>query len=167
MPIAFGIATEAMREKVLEHLLQDLEQKDYHIDMGVFTSMYLPIVLTECGNHEMAYRVVTAKGYPGLDYMRQQGASTISESWEYDGCRSCCHYALGAVENWIITYLVGVHQLKPGYEKVKIDPNMPNGMDYVHYTLETVRGTIDVKCHRKGGQIVKEISVPKTVELVV
>ena len=167
LPIAFGIATEAMREKVLEHLLQDLKHKDYHIDMGVFTSMYLPIVLTECGNHEMAYRVVTAKGYPGLDYMRQQGASTISESWEYDGCRSCCHYALGAVENWIITYLVGVHQLKPGYEKVKIDPNMPDGMDYIHYTLETVRGTIDVKCYRKGGRIVKEISVPKTVELVV
>ena len=167
LPIAFGIATEEMGKRVLEHLLQDLKRKDYHTDMGVFTSMYLPVVLTERGYHQLAYRVVTAKGYPGLDYMRRQGASTISESWEYDGCRSCCHYALGAVENWIITYLAGVHQLKPGYEQVKINPNLPDGMDYIHYALETVRGTIDVKCCRKDGRIVKEISVPETTELVV
>lgn len=167
MPIAFGIADAEKRETVMQHLLAHIQDKDFHTDMGVFTSMYLPIVLTECGYHEIAYRVVTAKGYPGLDYIRQHGATTMSESWEYNGCRSCCHYALGAVENWIITYLAGIHQLAPGYAKVKIDPKMPEGMDYIRYSLETVRGTIDMKCYRKDGQIVKEISVPETIEMVV
>lgn len=167
LAIAFGIADGEKTKKVMEHLLQDIQSKDFHTDMGVFTSMYLPIVLTEQGYHDIAYRIVTAKGYPGLDYMRQKGATTMSESWEYDGCRSCCHYALGAVENWIITYLAGIHQLAPGYAKVKIDPKMPEGMDYIQYSLETVRGTIDMKCYRKDGQIVKEISVPETIEMVV
>ena len=166
LAIAFGIATEEIGKSVLAHLLQDLKNRDYHTGMGVFTSMYLPIVLTECGYHEIAYWVVTAKGYPGLDYIRQHGATTMSESWEYNGCRSCCHYALGAVENWIITYLAGVHQLAPGYAKVKIEPNLPEGMDSIHYSLETVRGKIDVKCHRKDGKIEKEITVPATTELV-
>lgn len=167
LAIAFGIADGEKTKKVMEHLLQDIQSKYFHTDMGVFTSMYLPIVLTEQGYHDIAYRIVTAKGYPGLDYMRQKGATTMSESWEYDGCRSCCHYALGAVENWIITYIAGVHQLAPGYEKVKIAPNLPQGMGSIHYTLQTVRGKIDVKCYRKDGQIVKEISVPETIEMVV
>ena len=82
----------------------------------------------------MVCRVVTAKGYPGLDYMRNK--------------------VLPPYQN-------------PGYEKLKIDPNMPDGMDYIHYTMEILRGIIGVKCYRKDDQIVKGISVPETAEVVV
>lgn len=166
LAIAFGIATEEMSSKVLDNLISDLKERDWHPCMGMYTSMYLPIVLSEYGYHKEACQVVMAKGYPGLDYIRQKGATTVSEAWEYDGCRSCCHYAIGAVENWVMTYMAGIHQLAPGYAKVKIEPQMPDGMDYINYSIETVRGDIEVKCERKNGQIVKTVSASEEIEIL-
>ena len=109
---------------------------------------------------------MTAKGYPGFDYMRQTGSSTIFEAWECDVCRSCCHYALGATDSWTMTYLVGVHQLTAGYSEVKIDPQLPDGMEYVRYSIETIRGTIDIKFYRENVEIIKEISVPEAIKVI-
>ncbi|MBE7050624.1 MAG: hypothetical protein E7394_07685 [Ruminococcaceae bacterium] len=164
LAIAFGIATDEIRSKVMENLIADLEERDWHTCMGMYTSMYLPIVLSEYGYHKDACKVVMAKGYPGLDYIRQKGASTVSEAWEYDGCRSCCHYAIGAVENWIMTYLCGIHQLAPGYKKVMIDPKLPDGLDNFELSMDTIRGTIKVKCERKNGQVIKSVSVSEKIE---
>lgn len=164
--LAFGIPTDEIRKNVLKNLLADLENRQWHFNMGMYTSMYLPIVLSESGYHDAAYKAVTAKGYPGFDYMRQTGSSTIFEAWECDVCRSCCHYALGATDNWTMTYLAGIHQLAAGYSEVKIDPQLPDGMEYVRDSIETIRGTIDIKCYRENGEIIKEISVPEAIKVI-
>lgn len=165
MALAFGIPTDDIRPIVLGSVVSNLEKNNFRPDMGMYTSMYLPIVLSESGYHDYACKVVSVKGYPGYDYIRSKGASTIPEAWEYDGCRSCCHYALGAVENWIMTHLAGICQLAPGYSEVKINPQMPDGMDYIKYSVDTVRGVIDVECRRENGEIIKTVSAPESIRL--
>lgn len=166
LAIAFGIATDEIKKNVMKNLLNDLVKRDWHFCMGMYTSMYLPIVLSEEGYHEDAIKVVTAKGYPGFDFMRQTGSTTIFEAWECEVCRSSCHYAFGATDNWIISYLGGVKQLAPGYSKVKIEPNLPESIEYYNYSFDTIRGVIDVKCYRENGKLVTEINAPKTIEIV-
>lgn len=166
LAIAFGIATDEIKKNVMKNLLNDHEERDWHFCMGMYTSMYLPIVLSEEGYHEDAIKVVTAKGYPGFDFMRQTGSTTIFEAWECEVCRSSCHYAFGATDNWIISYLGGIKQLASGYSKVKISPNLPESIEYFNYSIDTIRGVIDVKYYRENGKLVAEINAPKTIEIV-
>jgi len=167
MALAFGIPTPEIKARVLDALLKNLEERDYHLQTGMYLTHYLPITLSEMGYHDIAYKVMTAKGYPGWDYMRVNGATTISEAWEYIGCRSHCHYANGAAASWIASHLMGIKPLEPGYKKVKITPNLPDDIDFASFTLDTVRGSISVKCERKEGELVKEISVANGIEVVV
>lgn len=166
MPLAFGIATPEIKEVVLQKLLADLEERDYHLNTGIFSARFLLEVLTDEGYHDVAYKVFNAKGYPGYDYFRQQGATTFPESFEYEGCRSHCHYAIGSVDIWIITHLLGIRSLAPGYQKVQIAPNLPEDISYASYSLDTVSGTISVKYERKDGKLVKEIVVSDGIEIV-
>lgn len=165
LALAFGIAGAEQKAAVCRNLLTHLEARSYHLDTGMYLTQYLPIALSEAGHHEIAWKVITAKGYPGWDYMRSRGARTISESWEYDSCRSHCHYANAAVESWIVTHLMGIHQLAPGYRKVRIDPQLPAGLDFAEYTLQTVRGSLHVRCERKNGKLETQISASEEIKL--
>lgn len=165
LTLAFGIAGAEEREHVCKNLLAHLESRDYHLETGMYLTQYLPIALSEAGYHEAACRVVRAKGYPGWDYMRLKGAKTIAEAWEYDVCRSHCHYANGAVESWIIMHLMGIRQLAPGFRKVQIDPKLPEDISYARYTLDTVSGRIEVTCEQKDGQLIKTVSVDERIEV--
>ena len=165
MPLAFGIATPEIKESVLEVLLDDLKKRDYHLNTGIFSARFLLDVLTKSGYHDTAYKVFMAKGYPGYDYFRQQGATTFPESFEYEGCRSHCHYAIGSVDIWIIEQLLGIHQLSPGYKRISIEPNLPEDIDFASYSLDTVSGTIFVKYERKGDKLAKDIVVSDGIEI--
>lgn len=166
MALAFGIATPKIRESVLKVLLEDLKKRDYHLNTGVFSSRYLLEVLTDAGYHDIAYKVFTVKGYPGYEYICNQGATTFPESFEYEGCRSHCHYAIGAVDIWIIEKLMGIYQLSPGYRQICVDPKLPEDIDFASYSLDTVSGTISVKYECKNGKMTKEIVVSDGIEIV-
>lgn len=166
MALAFGIATPKMQESVLKVLLEDLKKRDYHLNTGVFSSRYLLEVLSDSGYHEIAYKVFAAKEYPSYAYFHQQGATTFPESFEYEGCRSHCHYAIGSVDIWIIEKLLGIHQLSPGYKQICFEPKLPEEINFASYSLDTVSGTISVKYERKEGKLTKKIVVPDGIEIV-
>ncbi|MBE7030771.1 MAG: hypothetical protein E7409_05000 [Ruminococcaceae bacterium] len=166
LAVAFGIATPEIKECVLKKLLEHLKERDYHPETGVNDSQYLPMVLSDEGYHDIAYKVVTVEGYPGWDYMRKCGGTTFSEYWDYMRTRSRCHYTLGAVVEWVVTRLMGIEPLAPGYKKVRIDPKLPEDIDFATYSLDTVNGPISVKFERKNGELLKEITVSDGIEIV-
>ena len=166
LALAFGIANPEGKDGIIKMLLSNLEARTFHLCTGIMSTHYLLQVLTEAGYHELAYKILTVEGYPGWDYLRQNGVQTLTESWEYDVSRSLCHYAIGAVDYWIMVCLAGVHQLAAGFKKVRIEPKLPMGVDFVEYTLETISGTIAVKAERKAGQIVKTLSASGEIEIV-
>ncbi|MBE7030412.1 MAG: hypothetical protein E7409_03160 [Ruminococcaceae bacterium] len=164
--LAFGIPEEKHREAILAHVPKDLEANDYHPWMGLGCSQYLPMVLTEMGHHDIAYKVLNVKGYPGWDNMRRLCMDSLPESWEIDVSRSFCHYTFGAVDRWIMQYLAGIHQLAPGFRKVRIAPLLPEEMDFLEYTLDTVSGSIFVRCERKDGEVITTVRADSGIEII-
>jgi len=163
--LAFGIVPGHYRKAVLQHVLADLENREYHHCMGIMTVQHLLNVLSEEGYHEIAYKVLTVKGYPGWDYLRENGLKSLTEAWECKVTRSFCHYACGASDYWLMTYLAGVHQLEAGYKKVRIEPMLPEGVDFVQFTLNTVNGKIEVRCERREGKLVKSVQTDSRIEV--
>ena len=57
----------------------------------------------------------------------------------------------------------GIRALEPGYRRVRIDPQAPEGLDWVKVTQETPYGPITV--HRQGKHLQVSVPVGVTAEI--
>lgn len=81
----------------------------------------------------------------------------------YKGLRhSLCHGWAAGPTAWLQQHILGVEPMRPGFEKVSIQPNLVD-LDWVEGCVPTPKGIIRVRAE-KGGKV--EISLPDGVELV-
>lgn len=141
VPLAFGLCPEAYRQGVVERLVRDIEEKDYHLDVGmVGTKLILP-VLSESGYHDLAYRILTRETYPSWGYWIKWGADTTWEGYE-NTARSHNHYFLGTYDEWLYRYLAGVRSFTDGFRAVELFPRVVKALGWLECRLKTVRGIL-------------------------
>ena len=73
----------------------------------------------------------------GYLYMIENGATTTWEHW--DGERSRIHNCYNAIGAWFYQSVGGMYPLEdfPAYRKVKIEPQIPEGVDWAKTYKET------------------------------
>ena len=77
------IKIAVLRQKdVLENLVNDIVNKDYHFDTGCTGVKFVLPVLYDNGYSQVAYKVLTQKTYPSWCFWLEQGATSAWESWE-------------------------------------------------------------------------------------
>lgn len=59
--------------------------------------------------------------------------------------------------SWFYQALGGIIAEEPGYRKVRIEPQLPKGVDWVEVTQETPYGTIEVRHTRQPDGSIKSI----------
>lgn len=153
------------RSRVVENLVRDIEAHDWHITTGNQCTKYIFEVLAAEGRADVAYKLLTQTTYPSWGYMLSMGATTIWERWEYEtGARmnSHCHPMYGAVGAWFYTFLAGIRPSEEGvgFGQFEIQPLFIDELDYVHCSLETVRGPITVHWTRKEQGIQLKVEIP-------
>jgi alpha-L-rhamnosidase len=101
------------------------------------------------------------KDYPGYLYMIENGATTTWEHW--NGARSRIHNCYNGIGSWFYQAIGGIrpNENYPGYRRVLIDPQVPQGITWAKATKETPYGTIAVnwKTENKMMKINMEIPV--------
>lgn len=116
-------------------------------------------------NHEpdLMYKMLKQRGYPGYLYMIDNRATATWEYWS--GERSHVHNCYNGVANWFYQALGGIllDEDKQAYKHVIINPQMPDGIDWVQVQKNTAHGTISVgwKKWAQGAQY--EVSLPTNV----
>jgi alpha-L-rhamnosidase len=61
---------------------------------------------------------------------------------------------------WFYTHLAGLRPLDAGYRTFEVAPIVPEGLERVEYSLDTVYGTIDIAWRVAEGEFVLECGVP-------
>ena len=156
LALAFGVATEEMRPKMIERLRACIETYGGHLSTGIHASHRVMLALSEAGYHEEANRLLNLRTVPSWGYMIDQGATTIWERWDgyvkgrgfqSRGMNSFNHWAIGAVGEWVWQTLVGINpdESEPGFRHVTIRPLPDARTAQVDGTYESVRGRIRVK----------------------
>ena len=87
-------------------LMRLVEQFDFHHDCGMVGLRRLYGALDQCGASEYAYRVLTAKGYPGYMVWLDGGATTLWETWQCEDSHN--HHMYSDFMGWLIKSLVGI-----------------------------------------------------------
>jgi alpha-L-rhamnosidase len=160
-----GLAPEERHAQVLATLVADVEAHEYHLTTGNLCSKYLLEVLSACGRHDVAYRLITQTTYPSWGYMLACGATTIWERWEHTketGMHSKNHPMMATFSAWFYRYLAGI-QLLPGsvaFAPFVIRPYLVNGLDFVEAHVDTLRGRVASSWRRTSTGLTLQVSVP-------
>ena len=141
----------------------DLRNRDYRFTTGNLTTVYMLKMLTEYGYVDDAYAMMTREEYPGYGFMIQNAATTVWERFELKknpGMNSHNHPMYGSVGSWFYSHLAGLRPAEGGWKRFDFRPFMPEKLLYVSAAVDTPKGEILAKWHKKYGRTYVELEVP-------
>lgn len=161
-------------EPLKQQLKKLIEEADFHHNCGMVGLRRLYEALNQCGLQEYAYRIVTAKGYPGYRAWFELGATTLWECWDYEQKRdSKNHQMYSDVLSWMVKTILGIRQseMSVGFQRVRVEPYYFEELEYAKGSCDTCGGNVSVSWKRTreksgGEKILLEITVPHGMEVI-
>ena len=132
-----------------------------HLHTGLVGVPVITEWVTEAGECEWMYSLLKKRDMPGYLYMIDNGATATWEYWS--GMRSYMHNCFNGIGSWFYEALGGLTPAEPGYRRVRIEPQIPAGLQSVSITKETPYGKIVV--NRVGRNLHVELPVGVTAEI--
>ncbi len=165
MPLYWGVVPDDCREKVAARLSKRVSDDKDHLDFGIMGCKTVMNALTESGNVEQAYRMITQQDYPSWGNWLRQGATTLFENWDYNGLAagySQNHIMYGEIGAWLYKALAGINvdPANPGFKNVLLKPHFVADLDYVKASYMSPFGEIKSEWERRGSKVVYRVTVP-------
>jgi alpha-L-rhamnosidase len=175
MAIMFDIAPDSEKAKVAKALNNDvLNQWNGHASVGALGQSYLYRSLSDYGYHETAYRIFTAEGYPGYQYLFDTlNATTL---WErkgfYDPRKdpegtsapgfSLNHPFHSGYDGWFYEGLGGIRPKENtvGFQDFILQPSFIDELEFVKVSYKTGYGQIESHWHHEHDKIIWNFTVP-------
>ncbi|MCE4564528.1 family 78 glycoside hydrolase catalytic domain [Maribellus sp. CM-23] len=113
---------------------------------------------------DLMYSMMKQRGYPSYLYMLDNGATTTWEHW--DGARSHIHNCYNGTGSWFYQAIGGIHPVDdaPAWQKVRIQPQVPDGVNWAKTFRETPYGKLAVNWELKDETMEMTIEIPVGVE---
>ncbi len=137
-------------QPLLTQLLSLLKAADFHHDCGTVGFRCLFYALSRHGLHEIAYKVLTVKGYPSFSYWFENGATSFWERWEVRFSRN--HHMFSSGMGWLVQSVLGIRpdEKKPGACEFVLQPYPFEKLDFAKGSCKTVDGTVSVSWEKGG-----------------
>ncbi len=161
-PMLVGVTPDSLRQVVRDKLMERTERVyDGHLSTGLVGVPVLTEWAVQQHEADWMYAMLKKHGYPGYLYMIDSGATGTWEHW--DGQRSRLHNCFNGIGSWFYQALGGIVALEPGYQKVRIDPQIPKGLEWVRVTQDTPQGRIVV--NRRGQRL--HVELPEGITAII
>ncbi|MGD6741150.1 family 78 glycoside hydrolase catalytic domain [Streptomyces sp. BH106] len=150
--------------------------RGHRIGTGFLGTPLVCDALTDTGQLEAAYGLLTQRACPSWLYQVDMGATTVWERWDSmlpDGginpgeMTSFNHYALGAVADWIHRTVAGLAPAAPGYRRLLIRPRPGGGLTWARAEHDTPYGRAETGWEVTGATLRVDVLVPPQVTAVV
>lgn len=168
LSLQLGLVPEGYEDRVMTSIV-DKTNKDFngHVSAGVLGIQHLMRGLTQHGNLDLAYKIVTNETYPSWGYMVKNDATTIWELWNGDTADPAMNSAnhvmlLGDLIIWFYENLAGI-QNDPeavAFKKIRMKPSFPDGLNEVKASYECPYGLIESAWKRNGNSLNWNITIP-------
>jgi len=162
LPLAFGMVPATNLKAVGDRLVQNiLVDNDGHLDTGIFGTRYLVDALAAIGRIDVAMTVLDQRTYPSFGFEIGKGATTPWEQWTYAaGMLTHDHAMFAGINASLYTELAGIKPTSAGYQTVTIEPHVPDGLDHVSASIDTVRGEVASSWRKSGKAFHLAVTVP-------
>lgn len=173
MALAFGIVDGSIACDFAKRLAWLVEKSGFHLQTGFLSTPHLLDVLCDYGFKEHATKVLWQDTCPSWLYEVKMGATSIWEAWDAvdengkASSASLNHYAFGAVCDFIYRRICGIRPLTPGFEKIRIYPELINRLEWSDMAYETVFGLLNVHWEKNRNRLDYKLTIPHGVRAVI
>lgn len=155
---------EGHKDDVMKRLIDDIMiTREGHLGTGILGTKHLFPVLAHAGREDVIHTVVTKKTFPSYGYWIENGATTLLEHW--GGESSHNHQMFGSVNEYFYKYLAGIRSpmddgVPVGYREIHIKPYVPEGLEWVEASVETIRGKVTSRWEQREDGVELTVTVP-------
>ena len=148
------------RDAVLAHLVENLRQNGYHLNLGEIGLPALFDVLYAAERNDVIYEIATQTTAPSYGAMLARGATSLTEFWDGGGSQN--HFMLGAIDKWFSFGLAGIDQApgSVGYTELVIAPAIVGDLTHVAASYRTPNGVVRSEWVRKSDRVALDAAVP-------
>ena len=151
---------ETERVGLLNTLLNQIKEKDNHLDFGVLGNKFVMHTLGSMGQGNVGHTMLAQRTFPGVGEWIARGATTLWECWNGGGSHN--HHMFSDMSSFLYKYVGGIapDEKEPGFAHVILRPAVDCGMEYAKASHESMHG--EVLCHwtNKDGHMSLHIKVP-------
>jgi alpha-L-rhamnosidase len=107
--------------------------------------------------------------FPSWGFSIKHGATSIWERWDGwtpehgfqdPGMNSFAHYSFGAVYQWMVENIGGIHAVGPGYRQLVIAPRPGGKLTSATVGYRSIRGQVDSSWMLDDKQFVLDVTIP-------
>lgn len=171
LTLMFELVEGEVRTRVIRDLARLIRENGSKLTTGFVGTPYLCHVLSQNGELELAYSLLTQEQYPSWLYSVRQGATTIWEHWDgikedgsfwSDAMNSYNHYAYGSIGDWMYRVAAGIDldEHTPGYKHIRIRPQPGGGLSFVKAKYRSMYGTVSSGWRRNDGTMEVTVHIP-------
>jgi alpha-L-rhamnosidase len=164
-PMIAGVVPEENLKAVKNSLYHETEvNRNGHLATGLVGLPVLTEWVVENKEVNLMYSMLKKRDYPGYLYMLDNGATTTWEHW--NGARSHIHNCYNGIGSWFYQVVGGIRPVEnvPAYRKVRIQPQIPDGVTWANTSQETPFGKLVVNWSLSGEMLDLDIDIPVGVE---
>jgi hypothetical protein len=158
-PLAFGLVADNQKESVLKFI------RSRGMACSVYGAQFLLDALYEANDADYALKMLTKTDDRGWYNMIRAGSTVSLEAWDnkYKPNQDWNHAWGAAPANIIPRKLVGVEPVTPGFDIVRIKPQIA-GLTWIKSKIPTVKGAVTVEIKNGEGAFRLSFSIPANME---
>ncbi|KAF7348872.1 hypothetical protein MVEN_01407300 [Mycena venus] len=167
LALAFNLTQDdETAQAVSESVVDDIAQRDMHLNTGALSTKFLLPVLTAAGHVDVAFSLAQQTTFPSWGFWIGNGATTTWEHWLEDA-RSHDHFFLGTFEDWFFTSILGIQSTSIAFQTVNIAPVATESLSFTHGWMLTPFGNLTVSWTRNADSFTLELGIPVGVTATV
>lgn len=164
MALFYGIFESGERSAAFARLLDMIEKRDGHFDVGVLGARVLFHVLTAYGRSDLAFSMIVRPDYPSYGNWVARGATTLWEDHrrEGDAANSRNHHFWGDISDWFMQALAGIryNPRSTAHPRADICPSFIPQLTHAEGFYISPMGRISAAWERTGDAIVLTVEIP-------
>lgn len=149
--------------RIVGQFLELMEKCEYKIDCGMVGMQYLFRALSLIGRTDLAFRVAVSNGPKSYMNWRNQGATTLWETWQNQYTDSKNHHMFSGIIGWFITDLAGYRFRGAG--RVELCPVFVPQLENCRAKVQLDCGVSEVIWRRVQNQTVCTVYSPRSANI--
>ena len=165
--IYYGVFDDCEKQAAGKVLVDIIHADGDHFNCGMIGLRTIFHVLSDIGESELAYKMITRKDYPSYGMLLGYGYTSLPEDFlteeGKDTPSSLNHHFMGDIINWFIQRVAGirVNPRRTSPDDFDIAPSFISALDNASAYYDAPCGKISVKWQRNGEQIELNIECPE------
>lgn len=158
MPLALGVVPEEMKSLVLQRLVENIKNRNYHLSTGFVSNPYLLQGLTDLGRADIVGRIMNQMDYPSFYSVAKDGV--FMETWR--GGMAQMPSLGGPSTAWFYQAILGIRNdtTQPGFKHFIIKPEMVSEVTWAKGHYDSSYGRIVSDWKRENGKLSLEVTIP-------